>query len=365
MIIDIHAHVWPYLGGASGWDSVSAHLAALQKSVYIPPQPQVEGKKMPDSAEINFRVSKFGRFEWTEGGVNYYRQYMPSWLSDQTASPEFMLAQMDKAGVDMVLLQNAKVYGKLNDYFAECIAKYPDRFVAVGEINELEADKNSEISKLRHIIKELGLKGIYFDVNRFYQAGISDNFDDSKFDVFWREINDLGASIFWRLIPARCSAEDHLQRLKLLAKWLERFPDITSVLTHGLYPIKPFLKNGEFEIPKEFLDVFRYPNVYAEILYPILIDAYGLGWDYPFPQVRKLIKHLYEEVGADRLAWGTDMPLVQNCTYQQCLTYLKDYCDFISPKDMGLILGGNALRILKIKTSGSAIPTTKRVDFTG
>jgi len=169
LIIDGHAHVFPYLGGASGWETVSAHLAALQRAMYGAARPAAVAKAIQSSEppDINFRVGRFGRFEWTEDGVDYYRQYMPPNLQDQTASPEFMLAQMDNAVIDMAVLQNTKLYGKLNDYFAECVRKYPDRFVGLAEINELEADKESEIMKLRHDIQDLGLKGIYYEAKRF------------------------------------------------------------------------------------------------------------------------------------------------------------------------------------------------------
>ena len=31
MIIDSHAHVFPYLGGASGYDSIKTHMRYLQR----------------------------------------------------------------------------------------------------------------------------------------------------------------------------------------------------------------------------------------------------------------------------------------------------------------------------------------------
>jgi hypothetical protein len=43
------------------------------------------------------------------------------------------------------------------------------------------------------------------------------------------------------------------------------------------------------------------------------------------------------------------MPNVErNCTYKQSLDYLVRYCDFITPNDMDLITGGNAVRLLKL-----------------
>jgi predicted TIM-barrel fold metal-dependent hydrolase len=147
----------------------------------------------------------------------------------------------------------------------------------------------------------------------------------------------------------------------MLNTWAEKFPNIPSVIVHGLFPIEPFMKNGEVIFPKEFLHLFKHPNISAEVLFPVI--AGPLGWDYPYPQAQRIIKHLYEEVGAEKLVWGSDMPLVEcNCTYRQSLTYLKNYCDFIAPKDMDLIVGGNAVRILKIEAE---VPNTVRSKLVG
>jgi predicted TIM-barrel fold metal-dependent hydrolase len=361
MIIDMHAHVFPHLGGACGYKSVSEHLAYQRATLYKPQHPRVDSGVSPELKDINFRVGKFGRFEWTEDGVDYYRQFNPPSLEDQTASPEFMLAQMDHAGVDRAVLQNSPFYGELNNYFAECVKKYPDKFIGLVKINELKAYKKSEILKLRHAVNELKLEGIYFTARAFFSPGISGKYIDKKFDLFWQEVSNLGISVHWGLVTSKESAEEFLEEVRVLDVWGEKFPDIPSVITHGFFPIKPFMRNDEIVIPKEFLKLFKHRNISAEILYSVI--AGPLGWDYPYPQAQKIIKNLYEEIGAEQLVWGTDMPVLEcNCTYRQSLTYLRDYCDFISPKDMDLILGGNAIRMLKIEMGG---PKTIRPIYAG
>lgn len=355
MIVDIHAHIFPYLGGACGYRSVSAHLARMS-SLYRPQTPVNKGLETSQLPDVNFRVGKFGRFEWTENGIDYYRQFNPPSLQDQSASSEFMLAQMDHAGVDIAVLQNGSLYGKLNKYFSECVNKYPDKFVGLAEANVLNGHSKREISKLQHAIKNLKLKGLYLETISLFFQGILDKYTDKKLDIFWREVSDLGISVHWGLSKGTDSAEQYLQKLKMVDAWSEKFPDIPLVIVHGLFPIKPFMKNNELNVPKEFLALFKHSNISAEILFPVIVGP--LGWDYPYPQAQRIVKVLYEEVGAEKLVWGSDMPVVEcNCTYKQSLNYLKNYCDFISPKDMDLILGGNAMRILKIKAD---VPRTTR-----
>ncbi len=358
MIIDGHMHMFPFLGGACGWESQEAHIDYLQKNMYgvARPTKASESGYWDSKLDINFRVGKFGRMEWTEGGVEYYRQYMPPSLQWQAATPEFIIAQMDHAGVDMAVLQNCKLYGKLNEYFAECVRKYPDRFVGTGEINEFEADKESEILRLRQVVKQLRFNAIFYEATRFLEISQPTAFNDRRFDSFWREVSDLGIAVLWGFT----SSEIYMDQMKAFAAWAERFPDIPSVVTMGLC-LRPFKENGNVKFPKELMNIFKKPNIFTEITYPIQVGP--VGWDYPFPQAQKLIKQQCEELGGHKLIWGSDMPNVErNCTYKQSLTYLTNYCDFIDRKDMALILGGNIARILKIRMDIPRAPKPKLAD---
>ena len=357
MIIDEHMHVFPFLGGSCGWESQEAHIDYLQKYMYGVAQPTkaLEPGYWDSKLGINFRVGGFGRMEWTEGGIEYYRQYMPPSLQEQAASPEFIIAQMDHAGVDMAVLQNCKLYGKLNDYFAEAVKNYPDRFIGTGEVNEFEADKESEISKLRHVAK-VGFYGIFYEATKFLEIGQPTAFNAKKFDSFWREVSNLEIAVLWNFTSSKL----YMEQMRAFAAWAERFPAIPSVVTMGLC-LRPFKENGNVKFPKELMDIFKKPNVFAEITYPIQVGP--MGWDYPFPQIQKLVKQQYEEFGGSKLIWGSDMPNVErNCTYKQSLTYLTNYCDFIDRKDMGLILGGNIARILKIRIGMPKTPRPKLAD---
>ena len=251
----------------------------------------------------------------------------------------------------MAVLQNCKLYGRLNDYFAESVKKYPDKFVGTAEIDELEADKESEISKLRYTVKDLGFNGLFYEATRFLEIGQPAAYNDKKFDLFWREFSDLGIAVLWNFT----ASELHMEQMRAFSTLADRFPDINSLVSLG-FCVRPFRQNDRVEYPRELFTILKKPNVLVEILYPIQIGP--LGWEYPYSQTQELIKQQYQELGGDKLCWGSDMPNVErNCTYKQSLTYLSEYCDFIDRKDMELILGGNVARLLKMKTD---IPGTAR-----
>src|SRR5438105_12221604 len=111
---------------------------------------------------VDFRVGRFGRFEWTADGEDLYLQFFPPSLQAMASPAEFMLQQMARAGVDRAVLQNARLYGRLNDYFAEAVKTYPNRFIGLADVDEDRAHTQAEIARLRHAIRELGLRGLYY-----------------------------------------------------------------------------------------------------------------------------------------------------------------------------------------------------------
>ena len=169
MILDIHAHIFPDLNGACGFDSVETHRLYLQRFTAATPAQSV--RKLTDSRvvedpatakvwdsddpspsgalPVDFRVGKFGRLVWTRNEEDYYiHLYAPN-LQVVESSPEFLIAQMDYVGVSQVVLQNAWLYGQLNDFFSEAVQQYPDRFIGTVQVNEAKAYEESEIRELR------------------------------------------------------------------------------------------------------------------------------------------------------------------------------------------------------------------------
>lgn len=379
MIVDIHMHTVPYLGGLCGCDSIATHLMHLQKvESGLPAQAHrrasdnavVERPKLWDDGDpgpggkydVGFRVGRFGRFEYTVDGVDYYAQFYPPSMQDMVAPPEFLLAQMDYVGVDVGVLQNCWVYGELNDHISEAVKKYPRRFVGQAQVQEAEAYSDGEIAKLRCGVKELGLTGgLYFGSGRFFETGFRDHLDDSKFFPLWEEVRELRIPVFWDLWaleepgqPPGPALERYWVQMRRLSNWAERFPEIPCVLVHGAQ-LRVFWGNGSLvPVPEEILDVWRKPNVHLEVLFPVQTSYPRPGanhWDYPYAQVQPLIRQLYQTLGPEKLLWGSDLPNVErNCTYRQSLDYLVRYCTFITENHMDMITGGNALRLLRISS---------------
>lgn len=360
MIVDSHAHIFPQLAGACGFPTPEAHLHFLQ--LYIsnhgePVRRLRDHAIVPEAGEVltdgrletpagvrpdpNFRVGRYGRFEWDWRGETYYRPFLPPTLQDMVSPAGFLLQSMARAGVDIAILQNARPYGRLNEEFAAAVRQHPDKLIGLADVIEADAATTEESARLRHAITGLGLRGVYYAnrglIHDHYQHG----FDDPIYDPYWETVRSLGVPVFWELagVPMPTTAA-YLTELDRLNHWCDRFPTIPAILTHGISP--DFLLN---DIPDPVAGLLKRDQVMIEVLYPI---HWGRNHDYPFAELRPVLETLVTHVGTQRLVWGSDMPNVErNCTYAQSLDYLRHgLAGLVSPSALDDILGANVLRLV-------------------
>ena len=85
--VDSHVHIFPNMGGSSGFESVERHMQFATQVVFH----RSEGRRLHDNArvvgrdwhkgegpyELNLRGGDFGRFLWTADGMDYARYYLP------------------------------------------------------------------------------------------------------------------------------------------------------------------------------------------------------------------------------------------------------------------------------------------------
>ena len=126
---------------------------------------------------------------------------------------------------------------------------------------------------------------------------------------------------------------------------MKRYPRVRVVLTHGL-AWRMFMADNELVVPDEVFDAVPIdnPNLSLQVMFPI---ALGKEWDYPMPQVLPTIERLVSLMGAERIIWGTDIPMVmRHFTYRQTLDQVRLYWGFLSEGEKELVLGGNMAWLL-------------------
>ncbi|MCC7370845.1 MAG: amidohydrolase [Chloroflexi bacterium] len=354
MIVDGHHHVFPYLGGASGFPSAEEHTRLLQRHFtthnqgarrvadnVLVTEPTLWDGKTPGYEgllDVGFHVSTHGRFEWEKDGVPYYMQWLPPHLEGNEASPERALAQMQYLGVDRALLQRGYLYGLIDEWLAEIVRRHPDKLRGCLCVDESHLERESEIRHLQRCVRELGLTALYMDNDRFWSGAQGADFGAAPYVPFWEAVQTLGIPVLWdiRFVQRRTLAA-YLGEVERLHRLARQFPRIRHVLTHGI-PAHGMADGGR--IPDEIVALLREPNVTLELLFPLL---YGATWEYPYAEAQPIIRELYERLGASKLLWGSDMPNVErSCTYRQTLTYLTRHCAFIPAADLDRIIGENA-----------------------
>ena len=353
--IDCHAHIFPPLTQACGLPDPQTHLLYQQRAMHTHTNQPV--RRLRDHAivevrdlwdlqdpsaagratDVNFRVGRMGRFEWTKDGEDYYVQFLPPGLQDMHCPAEAMVVQMDYAGIQTAVLQNDHLYGDLAEYFAEAIARYPGRFIGLANVDEAFAYRDEQLARFHRSIGDLGMRGLYYTLSGFFRNGYSQYFSDPAYYPFWDAVEKLSLPVFWVFL-GDSPAGGFKEEMGLFRQWLERYPQIPSVLVHGL-PTALFAdENDRVSLPDYMTEIMRDFPVYSEVLYPI---SWGGKTDYPYARAQDHIQQLYDQLGPDRLVWGSDMPNVERyCTYRQSLTYLE-HCDFLAPAHREQILGGN------------------------
>jgi predicted TIM-barrel fold metal-dependent hydrolase len=171
--------------------------------------------------------------------------------------------------------------------------------------------------------------------------------DDDEFNPFWKTFARLGiAHIFWVGFQPKAEYLDSLNRIE---KVLKKHPDVIGIIGHLGGNIKQETDTDYTATPNELLGILRLPNAYFEVGYVLAYENWDIwkeNYEYPYILHSQVIKRVYEEVGAERLMWGSDMPFTyRTCTYQQCLDLVRLHFNFMSTEEKELVMGGNAARI--------------------
>jgi predicted TIM-barrel fold metal-dependent hydrolase len=170
------------------------------------------------------------------------------------------------------------------------------------------------------------------------------------FSPFWDAFATLDVPLF--LTPSYSSLvgdelEPFLDGLRVIGRWMDRYPGVPVVLTHGL-GWRSFMQGDRLAIPDEVYEAAPTdnPDFHLQVLFAIFLG--GL-WEYPMLEVRPTMEELVRRFGVERIQWGTDIPMVMRFyTYRQNLTHIRRVSDFLSPSEVGLITGGNAARLMGV-----------------
>ena len=372
MIYDGHAYCFPNLNGLGGFNdfkTFNKHQQIAISQHFQPVWSDIDRKIIKDvskikpadkwyiksAKDIDFNPAHRGRYEWTDKGVKYVKQYMPPSVANMEYMPEDLIAEMDYAGVDMALLHRTPYLGIGNKYIYDCVQHFPDRLQGLAHVPEWEIFEklDQSIDNLVYAITKLNMKGLQFLPDHMTLFGKEENWDSPVFKPFWDVFADLNVPLF--ITPGYNSLQgtsDLIENLSneliKLEKWMKKYPSVKVVWTHGL-AWRLFVRGDEMKIPELIYKSMPTDNsnFYLQLLFPVLL---GDIWDYPMKQVLPTLKELNNRIGSDRLIWGTDIPMVMRFfTYKQCLDQIYIYGqEVLSDNDISMICGGTMSELMTI-----------------
>ncbi|MDO4999899.1 MAG: amidohydrolase family protein [Bacteroidales bacterium] len=238
------------------------------------------------------------------------RQMLPPFLIDGRNSAEVFLSNMDYAQVGAAVVVQEIIDGNQDAYLLEVQRRYPDRFLCCAL---LDIDRGA-------LTVPEGWRAASIPGHRMHR-----DLDSPEMMAAFKEMERRG------IILSMC-LDDNPRQIAQFATVIRECPSLRIAIGHfGLARSEHWL---------EQVQLARAENV--------RIESGGITWlyhdeFYPFPGAVRAIRQAADEVGMDKLMWGSDYPrTITAITYRMSYDFILRSPE-ISPEDKAAFLGGNAL----------------------
>lgn len=290
-------------------------------------------------------------------------------ITPEMSDPTSRLREMDEAGVDIQVLSlsTPNVYpfsdddsidlaSRCNDYLADLAATYPDRFKCLASVPLNAVD--AAVRELERAIVELGMNGLIIGSNINGKP-----LNAPEFQPFFEEVDRLALAVLIHpMTPA----------------------GVETMYEYGLAPLVGFVFDTTMAVTRMVYDgmMETYKNIKFVVAHlggaiPYLLERINNGYR-AYPECREKIKDLptnylkelyydtvsfhepalmcaYHTVGAEHMVMGSDYPHVIG-SMAEAVSSIEGLP--VSEAQKQLILGQNALRILRMESLADEEATT-------
>lgn len=254
---------------------------------------------------------------------------------DSRGRIEQLLFEMDQNGVDRAVVICAGIdhNPRNNDYIAEQVRRWPDRLVQFADIDCKWSAAHHTPGAARRLIEaadRYGLKGFTHYLHEMPES-------DSRWLLSEDGSAFLQAAADRHLILSLACAPHHLRMVGDIAR---RWPEL-PILLHHMARVRGI---GTPTGMREMLHIADCPNVHVKVS--------GFGYSapscaFPYDEVSWLVRMIHELVGAERMCWGSDYPVVRRyMTYAQALAVARRHTAFLDEAGWALVFGGTMQRLL-------------------
>lgn len=253
--------------------------------------------------------------------------------AERSAPVELLLETLDRQGVDGAVLVPL---GPERTYVAECLRRYPTRFVGVCVAGE---DFHIEPERQLDACTAAGFRGVR--MSRIGEPG--------------RPLRDSPAYATLEAMAARNVVlwfYGPPSQQPLLAEAVRLLPDLTVCLNHlGFCPEQMGVDvHGRPELrttlpPPTLPAVLKLAD--APRIYVMFSGLYGWSQqEYPYRDLHDVTRSIYDAFGAERLFWASDFPwIIEQPGYEALLELPRLHLPNLRADEEAEIVGGTAVRI--------------------
>jgi hypothetical protein len=262
-------------------------------------------------------------------------QMLPPFLIDGRNTAEVLLSNMDYAQVSAAVVTQEFIDGPQNDYLEDVARRYPDRFFVFGMC---EFRKPGFLDEARELIAR-GFRGIKIPAARLLLPEGRVRLDGPEMMDLFHLMEDKDMILHVEL------ADGDLQ-VPEMESVIAECPKLRTVIGHFGMVTRPGWMDQ--------IRLARHPNVYVE--------CGGITWlfndeFYPFPSAVRAIREAADEVGIDKLMWGSDYPrTITAITYKMSYDFIVK-SPVLTDEEKAKLLGENARRLFGF----GDLPIPKRV----
>ena len=256
------------------------------------------------------------------------RQMVPPFIIDGRNTAEVFLSNMDYAQVTAAVVVQEFIDGLQNEYLADVRKRYPDRFIVCGMADYRQPDW---LEQARQLIAQ-GFKGIAIPGHRLQTP-------DGRISLTGPDMMQLFRLMEQKGVFLSITLEEGAVQVPEMEEVIQECPNLKIAVGHfGMITVPGWM---------EQIKLAHHKNV--------MIESGGITWlfnseFYPFKGAVKAIRQAADEVGMEKLMWGSDYPrTITAITYRMSYDFIlktNELTEFEKEQFLGL----NAAEFYNIKT---------------
>ena len=234
-----------------------------------------------------------------------------------------LLEEMDEAGVDAAVIHPPEWDPTSSELAVEAASRHPGRLSVLGNFPLDAPESRSLVAGWKQQPGMLGLRFSFMEPRQ--QTWLT----DGTMDWLWPAAARAGVPIALSFVIMK----DTASFLPAIGQIADRHPEARLSVVHMGRP-SGSKDEAAFATLPDLLALARHPNV--------AVQATGApsysSEPYPFGNIHRYLRQIYEAFGPERMFWGTDITRMP-CSWRQCVTLFTEELPWLSESDKEWIMG--------------------------